>query len=66
MSLLKTLKEKGTTLTPLRANKPTTSLAGSQLQINNTFSKGQYQLYTLDTEELLRARDLTAFSATRP
>jgi hypothetical protein len=61
MSLLNTLKEKGTTLTPLKANKPTNSLAGSQLQINNTFSKGQYQLYILDTNELQRAKDLTAY-----
>ena len=62
MALLNTLKEKGTTLTPLRANKPTSSLVGSQLKINNTFVKGRYQLYILDTAELARAKDLTPFS----
>jgi hypothetical protein len=66
MALLNLLKEKGTTLTPLRANKPTSSLVGAQLKVNNTFVKGQYQLYTLDTDELLRARDLTPFSTNRP
>ena len=62
MSLLKKLKESGTLLTPLKATKPTESLVGSQLKINNTFVKGRYQLYTLDTDELRRAKDLTPFS----
>ena len=66
MALLDKLKKDGTTLTPLRANKPTASLVGSQLKVNNTFIKGEYQKYTLDTDELSRARELTAFSATRP
>lgn len=66
MSLIKILKEKGTILTPLRANKPKDSLVGAQLKINNTFEKGEYQLYLLDTRELARSRDLTPFGTNQP
>lgn len=61
MSLQKLLKDKGTPLATFSPGRPSTSLVGSQLKINNTFVKGEYQLYLLDTKELARARDLTDF-----
>ena len=67
MSLVNKFTKDGSTLTPLKGGKPTTALsAGGVPPVNNTFSKGQYQLYTLDTKELDRAKDLTPFSTNRP
>lgn len=62
MPLLDKLKKEGTTLSPLRGTKPTASLVKDVIQINKTFSKGQYQNYILDTKsatELTRSQDLT-------
>jgi len=62
MALINTLKTKGSSFrNPQTGGKPTTSLAGPQLQINNTFSKGEYQKYILDTDEISRSKDLTPF-----
>jgi hypothetical protein len=65
MSLLSKLTKDGTFYrNPQTGGKPTGALtAGSPPPINNTFSKGQYELYVLDTKEIARAKDLTAFSA---
>jgi hypothetical protein len=62
MALLDKLKKDGTTLTPLRGTLPTSTLVKDVIQVNKTFSKGQYQTYILDTKtalELKRAQDLT-------
>jgi hypothetical protein len=62
MALLDKLKKDGTTLTPLRGTLPTSTLVKDVIQVNKTFSKGQYQTYVLDTKtalELKRAQDLT-------
>jgi len=62
MALLDKLKKEGTTLTPLRGTLPTSTLVKDVIQVNQTFSKGQYQTYILDTKtalELKRAQDLT-------
>lgn len=62
MALLDKLKKEGTTLTPLRGTLPTSTLVKDVIQVNKTFSKGQYQTYILDTKtalELKRAQDLT-------
>jgi hypothetical protein len=62
MALLDKLKKDGTTLTPLKGTLPTSTLVKDVIQVNKTFSKGQYQTYVLDTKtalELKRAQDLT-------
>lgn len=56
MALLDKLKKDGTTLTPLRGTRPTATLVKDVIQVNNTFSKGQYQNYVVNTS---RAQDLT-------
>ena len=67
MSLFIKFQKDGSVLTPLRGTKPTATLVKDVININNTFSKGQYQDYVLDTKELVsRAKDLTAFSALQP
>ena len=43
-------------LTPLRGTRPTATLVKDVIQVNNTFSKGQYQNYVVNTP---RALDLT-------
>lgn len=63
MALLNKFKKDGSALTPLKGNKPTAALTrGDVIGINNTFSKGLYTNYILDTKtaaELKRAQDLT-------
>lgn len=64
MALLNKFRKDGSILTPLKGNRPTTSLStpSGVIPVNNTFSKGQYQTYVLDTKtgvELARAQDLT-------
>ena len=67
MSLFIKFQKDGSVLTPLIGAKPTATLVKDVININNTFSKGQYQDYVLDTKELVsRAKDLTAFSALQP
>jgi hypothetical protein len=56
MALLDKFKKDGSVLTPLRGTKPKATLVRDVIQVNNTFSKGQYQDYVLQTE---RASDLT-------
>lgn len=56
MALLEKLKEEGTILTPLRGTRPTASLVKDVIQVNKTFSKGQYQDFVVNTP---RAQDLT-------
>jgi hypothetical protein len=56
MALLDKLKKDGTTLTPLRGTRPTATLVKDVIQINNTFSKGQYQNFVVNTP---RSLDLT-------
>jgi hypothetical protein len=56
MALLDKLQKDGTILTPLRGTKPTATLVKDVIQVNNTFSKGQYQSYVVNTP---RAQDLT-------
>ena len=56
MPLLDKLQKDGTILTPLRGTKPTATLVKDVIQVNNTFSKGQYQSYVVNTP---RAQDLT-------
>jgi hypothetical protein len=56
MALLDKLKKDGTVLTPLRGTRPTSTLVRDTIPVNNTFSKGQYQNYVVDTP---RAQDLT-------
>lgn len=56
MALLDKLKKDGTILTPLRGTLPTSTLVKDVIQVNNTFSKGQYQNYIVETP---RAQDLT-------
>lgn len=56
MALLDKLKKDGTILTPLRGTLPTSTLVKDTIQVNNTFSKGQYQNYVVETP---RAQDLT-------
>jgi hypothetical protein len=56
MALLDKLKKDGTTLTPLRGTRPTATLVKDVIQVNNTFSKGQYQNFVVNTS---RAQDLT-------
>lgn len=60
MGLLDRLRTKGTTLSPLKGTKPTTSLVKDSIPVNNTFSKGQYQNYVVDIKvDVKRAQDLT-------
>jgi hypothetical protein len=56
MALLDKLKKDGTTLTPLRGTRPTATLVKDVIQVNNTFSKGQYQNFVVNTP---RSLDLT-------
>jgi len=56
MALIDKLKTEGTIFTPLRGTKPTATLVKDVIQVNNTFSKGQYQNYVVETP---RAQDLT-------
>jgi len=56
MALLDKLKTEGTVLTPLRGTRPTSTLVRDTIPVNNTFSKGQYQNYVVDTP---RSLDLT-------
>ena len=57
MPLLKKFEEKGSTLTPLKGEKPSAPLKGNGvIPINNTFEKGQYRDYIVDTP---RASDTT-------
>lgn len=67
MPLLKKFEEKGSTLTPLKGEKPSAPLKGNGvIPINNTFQLGTYQDYVVDVPEAAdRSNDLTAFSATQ-
>jgi len=56
MALLDKLQKEGTILTPLRGTKPTATLVKDVIQVNDTFSKGQYQSYVVNTP---RSLDLT-------
>ena len=56
MALLDKLQKDGTILTPLRGTRPTATLVKDVIQVNNTFSKGQYQTYVVNTP---RSMDLT-------
>ena len=56
MALLDKLKKDGTILTPLRGTRPTATLVKDVIQVNNTFSKGEYQNFAVNTP---RAQDLT-------
>jgi hypothetical protein len=56
MALLDKLQKDGTVFTPLRGTRPTATLVKDVIQINNTFSKGQYQNYVVETP---RTQDLT-------
>lgn len=53
MALLDKLKKDGTVLTPLRGTRPTSTLVRDTIPVNNTFSKGQYQNYVVDTPRAL-------------
>jgi hypothetical protein len=63
MALLNRFRKDGSTLTPLKGNRPTAALTrGDVIGVNNTFSRGQYTEYILATKtaaELKRAQDLT-------
>jgi len=56
MALIDKLKTEGTVLTPLRGTRPTATLVKDVIQVNDTFSKGQYQTYVVNTP---RSIDLT-------
>ena len=56
MALLDKFQKEGTVLTHLKGNKPTATLVKDVIQVNNTFSKGQYQNYVVNTP---RSQDLT-------
>jgi hypothetical protein len=56
MALLDKLQKDGTILTPLRGTRPTATLVKDVIQVNDTFSKGQYQTYVVNTP---RSIDLT-------
>jgi hypothetical protein len=56
MALLDKLQKEGTVLTPLRGTRPTATLVKDVIQVNDTFSKGQYQSYVVNTP---RSLDLT-------
>ena len=56
MALLDKLQKDGTILTPLRGTRPTATLVKDVIQVNDTFSKGQYQTYVVNTP---RSLDLT-------
>jgi hypothetical protein len=56
MALLDKLQKDGTVLTPLRGTRPTATLVKDVIPVNNTFSKGQYQNYVVNTP---RSLDLT-------
>jgi hypothetical protein len=62
MALLNRFRKDGSTLTPLKGNRPTATLVKDVIGVNNTFSRGQYTEYILATKsaaELKRAPDLT-------
>ena len=57
MPLLKKLETEGSTLTPLKGEKPSAPLkSGGVIPVNNTFSKGTYIDYVSDAP---RAVDTT-------
>lgn len=56
MALLDKFKKLGSVLTPLRGNKPKSTLVKDVIPVNDTFTKGTYQDYVLNTE---RAKDIT-------
>jgi hypothetical protein len=56
MALIDKLQKDGTVLTPLRGTRPTAPLVKDVIQVNDTFSKGQYQTYVVNTP---RSIDLT-------
>jgi hypothetical protein len=56
MALIDKLQKEGTVLTPLRGTRPTATLVKDVIQVNDTFSKGQYQTYVVNTP---RSIDLT-------
>ena len=56
MPLLDKLQKEGTILTPLKGTRPTATLVKDVIQVNDTFSKGQYQSYVVNTP---RSQDLT-------
>ena len=56
MALLDKLQKEGTVLTPLRGTRPTATWVKDLIQVNDTFSKGQYQSYVVNTP---RSLDLT-------
>jgi hypothetical protein len=58
MALLDKLQKEGTVLTPLRGTRPTATLVKDVIQVNDTFSKGQYQNYVVNTSRP-RTQDLT-------
>jgi hypothetical protein len=53
MALLDKLQKDGTVLTPLRGTRPTATLVRDTIPVNNTFSKGQYQNYVVNTPRSL-------------
>lgn len=57
MALKDKFESNGSSLNPLKGAKPTTSLSdGATIPVNDTFSKGQYRDYVLDTD---KASDIT-------
>jgi hypothetical protein len=56
-TILNKFEQDGSTMTPLRGEKPAAPLKGNGvIPINNTFEKGTYQDYIVDTP---RATDVT-------
>ena len=50
MPLLNKFEQDGSTLTPLRGEKPGAPLKGNgTIPVNNTFERGTYQDYVVDT-----------------
>lgn len=57
MALKSKFEAGGSAFNPLKGTLPKTALkSGETIPVNNTFSKGQYRDYVLDTD---RATDLT-------
>jgi hypothetical protein len=56
MALLNKFQKFGSILTPLKGNRPKSTLIKDVIPVNNTFSKGQYQDYVLNID---RAQDTT-------
>lgn len=60
MALLDKFETNGSTLNPLKGTQPEAALKdAATLPVNDSFSKGKYQSYILDTD---RATDLTGNS----